>query len=74
MNEIPDQPCRPDTNVKTDFGSPVFSWPRKTIGPAVLTVPIFTRMMRGLLLVVWLGVLIGRAQVADPQWGSSARL
>ena len=74
MNEIPDQPCRPDTNVKTDFASPVFSRPRKTIGPAVLTVAIFTRMMRGLLLVVWLGVHIAQAQVPDPLWGSSARM
>ena len=74
MNEIPDQPCRPDTNVKTDFASPVFSRPRKTIGPAVLTVAIFTRMMRGFLLVVWLGVHIAQAQVPDPLWGSSARM
>jgi len=30
--------------------------------------------MRGLLLVLCLGVLIGRAQAPDPLWGSSARL
>ena len=84
IGEVRSKTCRRNPKVKTDFRVRVFSREAKTIGPGKLPQAIFERMMRGLLVFGWLGVLIAGAQVGEPRtpdrqvpppaWGTSARI